>query len=346
MKKKSLFLVCCLLVVSLIGSARDLFPKRVSIPSDIPTNASVNVAWGGDMCEVNGFIYYVAYGTIVRMNPDGCNPTPVTGEHANISQLTSDNNNLYFVASSGTLATLYRLPLSGGKEQPVAEGDFGALQAANGKLYWKEYQDTKIQINCVNPDGSELRALFTQNTSDSVGFEFLVTGEGIYYAADYDLYRMDLSGNNPVKLNNKPLGSIFKLFYDRGKLYFIMDNGSYSLDSFWASLYTIDDWGNIKAITPVGYYPQDYGEIQYCGISDNLLYYFIPTNDSYQHVWMDMYQFDLATGNETMILRHQEMGDASVGTLSSLRGKSIPNIGVVGLYILGNDIYFSTYSLP
>ncbi len=373
MKKNLIFLLLCgLILVALAGCEKSQGIN--TIPSGIPTNVSVNTAWGGFMCEADGFIYYVSAAndkeSIVRMEQDGSNPTTVTaGDYYYIEELTSDGAFLYFVASSETddMNTIYRLPLNGGKEQKVAQGYIFNLQYAKGKLYWKEYyqpsgdmtnQTTSIQIKCVNPNGSDLQTLLTLQVfaEDGVPFEFLAIEDGLYYATESldddhcDIYRMDLSGQNSIKINSGRLETVDKLFYDEGKLYFLMQHfNGFSDIGFWDSLETLDETGETKTIVDkVGYFPQDFGDIEYCGISNSIFYYFVlnASNDTSENLFMDLHQFDLVTNRDTVILHNVEMGDQSVGILNSVRGKSIKNDGVIGLYILGNDIYFSPYAMP
>lgn len=377
MRRILILLLCALLLFALAGCSVLPVSGTSSMPNEIPANASVNTAWGGYMCEANGFVYYVSdadgQDKIMRMQPDGSNPTAVTADtYDYISNLTSDSASLYFAASGGAdeLDTIYRLPLSGESEQKVAQGHVYALQNANGKLFWEDNyvpsgavpDTTPYQINCVNSDGSDPQTLLTFQ-ADPVGFpfEFLVGGNSIYYTTgtlntgDYsyysDLYRMDLNGKNAVKLNTGKLNSVDMLFYDQGTLYFLVEppDDSSIDDPFFESLETMDTKGNaVTLVKHVGYFPQDFSDIEYCGISNNIFYYFVlpSTDGSSAHLYMDLHQVDLSTKRDTILLRHVEMGDPAVGILASVRGKSIKNDGVDGLYIVGNDIYFSPYSLP
>ncbi len=81
---------------------------------------------------------------------------------------------------------------------------------------------------------------------------------------------------------------------------------------------------------------------EYCGISDGKFYYFIlkSYDNSSGHLPMDLHQVDLDENRDTIILQNVEMGDKSLGKISSVRGKHFSG-DVNGLYILGNDIYFS-----
>ncbi len=258
-----------------------------AISAKVPANVSTNAAWGGGMCEANGEIYYVFSGSnfkrnIIRMKQDGSNSSPVTGKYDSIRELTSDSTNLYFVTTSGPkdIDTLYRLPLSGGKEQKITDGHIRSLQNIGGKLYWEELflpmgtvkkdQTTSLQIKAINPDGSGLQTLYHSTVSAvSPGtFEFVASEKGIYYAISSsnteqcDIYHVDLSGKNRKKLNSQPLSNIDKLFYDQGKLYFLMqhDGNGFITDLFWDSVETIDQNGNTKnVIGKIGYFPQDYG---------------------------------------------------------------------------------------
>jgi len=321
LKKALIFLMCSLSIVAATGCGPDLESLNIQ------ANESVNIAWGGYMCEADGLVYYVSRngekGKIMSMKSDGSHSAAVTAnEYDDIRELTAGGDSLYFAASSEAddEDTIYRLPLSGGIERKIAEGHTFSLQYANGKLYWEDYyqplgiitsdQTTSIQIKCVNPDGSDIKTLYALKVpaGGGVAFEFLATQDGLYYAVESpgddhsDIYRMDPDGKNTVKLNDSELDTVDKLFYDDGQLYYLMEHFDNGL--FWDSFETLDDKGEAKTIMrEVGYYPQDYGDIEYCGISGHRLYYFV------------------------------------------LRS-NIPNDGVFGLYILGDDIYFSPYAMP
>ena len=364
MKKALIFLMCSLSIVAATGCGPDLESLNIQ------ANESVNIAWGGYMCEADGLVYYVSRNgekeKIMSMKSDGSHPAAVTAnEYDDIRELTADGDYLYFAASSEAddEDTIYRLPLSGGIERKIAEGHTFSLQYANGKLYWEDYcqplgiitsdQTTSIQIKCVNPDGSDIKTLYSPQAPGGVAFEFLATQDGLYCVAESpgddhsDIYRMDPDGKNTVKLNNSELGIVDKLFYDEGQLYFLMEHFDNGL--FWDSFETMDDKGEAKTIVrEVGYYPQDYSDIEYCGISGHMLYYFILCSNggSSKHLPMDLHQFDLGSKRDAVLLRNAEMGDPAVGVISSLQGKNIPNDGVFGLYILGDDIYFSPYAMP
>lgn len=344
-----------------------------SIPAMIPTNDSTNVVWDGCMCEANGFIYYVSGSEgkekIVRAKQDWSNPVTVTkGDYACLHELTADNANLYFVSTVNSddiaepMDTIYRLPLFGGKEQQVAQGNVNELQNGNGMLFWVDYSgdDTPAQIRRINMDGSSPKTLFTAKDPDA-GAELLVAGGKIYYTdgafvSDSDggisiysnLYHMDLEGGKSTKIYHCSTGFIDKLFYDQGKLYFLAEN----VDDLNDSLLMLD--AKSKAVTllkNVGYFPQDAGAIEFCGISNNKFYYFkdsdtdkvADTSYTAAHYYFDLHQLDLLTKKNTVMLSAVEMGEPAIGTLFSIRGKSIRNDGVIGFYILGNDIYFSPY---
>jgi hypothetical protein len=322
-------------------------PVTASIPSKIPTNESTNIAWGGCMCEANGFIYYVS-GTegkqeIVRMEQDGSEPETVTaGEYSCLGELTSDGTYLYFVST--VLAddmpdTIYRLPLSGGHEEEIVRGHIYSLQNASGKLYWKEdyADDVPVKIKCVNTDSSNPQTLVTLQDPDILfTIEFLIAGNMIYYTIGYDLeysdlYRMDLDGGNAKKLNRSKLGLVDKLFYDQGRLYFLAEDLEGEL---YDLLQTLDSKGEaVTFIKSFGYFPQDECAMEYCGISNNLFYFFDGN--------FDFHQFNLKTKRDGILFHQVEMGGSAIGTLFSIRGENIKNVGVIGLYILGNDIYFS-----
>lgn len=377
MRKLLVIVFSVFLSISMSGctSRQDYAETGNSISSDIPTNASVNVAWGGCMCEANGYVYYVSardpQETIIRMDQDGSNPTVVTDGYYYISSLNADSNCLYFVAEaeSSNRDTIYRLPLNGGIVQKVTEGNISALQNLKGRLYWEDYNtpegfvtsntETTIQIKSINPDGSDLKTLLalTVSTADEGPFYFLATEDGIYYSTsnvstgDYseysDIYHMDLSGENLVKLNDKPLRCVQKLFYDRSKLYLLVEN-NYSADPFASSFVTFDQGGKAKTVlNHVGYFPQDFGCIEYCGISDGIIYYFImqQTNDNSASILLDLHQYDINENKDVIIKSGVDMGNSAVGIIASLRGKSIKG-NSVGLYILGNDIYFEPFQMP
>lgn len=346
-------------------------PKISILPgnSNIPTNTSVNVAWGGGMCEANGYIYYVfiqssniqssenqnPQAEIVRMNQDGSNPTVVSDKYDYINNLTADSNNLYFVGSGNAI---FRLPFKGGKAQKVTDAHVRSLQNVKGKLYWIDNQDADIQIKCVNTDGSDLKTLIAPTlTQFETHAEFLATETGIYYSrttyntsdsSEYDdIYHTDLSGENPVKLNHDPLRSVFKLFDDQGIIYFLMQN-DFAVDPFTTSVATLDKEGRTKIIlNHVGYFPQDFSSVVYCGISNNVIYYFLFqfTNGSSAKILLDLHQFDINKNKDELILSGVDMGDSAVGTISSLRGKSIKGDSI-GMYILGNDVYYETFRMP
>lgn len=377
MRKLLLIAFSIVLCISISGcmSRQGSAQTGISISRDIPTNTSVNVAWGGGMCEANGYVYYISardpQETIIRINQDGSNPTVVTDGYYYIGGLTADNNNIYFVAKaeSSNTGMIYRLPLNGGKAQKLIEGNVRALQNVNGRLYWEDYNCpegvitndtvTTIQIKSMNPDGSDLKTPLTLTvpTLDEGPFYFLAIADGIYYSTatvntdDYseysDVYHMDLSGESPAKLNNDPLRCIHKLFYDRGKLYLLVEN-DLSADPFSSSVVTLDQGGETKAVlNHVGYFPQDFACIEYCGISDGTIYYFTmkKTAGSSASILMNFHQYDIDKNKDVIIKRNVDMGDSSVGTIASLRGKSMKG-NSVGLYILGNDTYFAPFQMP
>lgn len=377
MRKLLIIAFSILLFVSISGytNRQSYAETGRAISGDIPTNTSVNVAWGGGMCEANGYVYYVSardpQETIIRMDPDGNNPTAVTEGYYHISNLTADGNNLYFVAKaeSSNTGIIYRLPLNGGKAQKVTEGNIRALQSVNGRLYWEDYtipegiitRDTvtTIQINSIHPDGSDLQTplALTVPTIEEGPFNFLATEEGIYYStttvntggySNYsDIYQIDLSGENAVKRNDDPLQRVYKLFYDQGRLYLLVEN-DLSADPFSSSVVTLDQEGKTKnVLNHVGYFPQDFSCIEYCGISNNIIYYFTMrhTNGSSANILLDLHQYDIDENKDEIIKSNVDLGDASVGTIASLRGKRMKG-NSVGMYILGNDIYFEPFPMP
>jgi hypothetical protein len=334
-----------------------------SIPPEIPVNESVNVAWGGSMCQAKGSIYYVSavnnQWKIIRMTQDGNKPTAITtGQKHPINELTSGDGYLYFVSSSFNndyeTDTIYRLPLQGGKAQKVIEQvNVFSLQFANGKLYLGEASqtpdDTAYQIKCVNSDGSGLKTLISLQSADFCEVELYVAGGKIYYSSGEvdtdidmysDIYCTDLDGKNAVQLNSGKLGPVDSLFYDQGKLYFLVEQAdpddALSLDPLTDKLETLDEKGNeILLVKNVGYFPQDECSLEYCGISNNVFYYFTYGDSAY----FDLHKYNLITQSHTIILQNVDL--FSAGTLLTVHGKRISNAGVSGLYILGNDIYFS-----
>lgn len=345
------------------------------ISSNIPTNTSVNVAWGGGMCEANGYVYYVSArnpkATIMRMNQDGSNPTVVSDGYYYIGNLTADSHNLYFASrsESNQIYTIYSLPLDGGIAQKVTEGYIRELQAVNGRLYWEEYNTptgvvtndttTTMQIKSVNPDGSDLKTLIDLKASaiNEGPFNFVATDSGIYYSksrvntSDYsiysDVYHTDLSGNNSVKLNHDSLRCIYNIYCDQGKIYFLVEN-DLSADPFSSSFVTLDKTGKTQIVLKhVDYFSQDFACLAYCGISDGIIYYFVfqQTNGSSANILMALHQYNISTNKDEILLCDVDMGDSAVGTIASLRGKSIKGDSI-GMHILGNDIYFEPFQMP
>lgn len=365
------------LTVSSSMSASTSIPScnNAAIRSNIPTNASVNVAWGGGMCEANGYVYYVSardpQETIIRMNQDGSNPAVVSDGYYYIGNLTADSHNLYFASrsESNQIYTIYSLPLDGGIAQKVTEGYIRELQTVNGRLYWEEYNTptgvvsndttTSLQIKSVNPDGSDLKTLIDLKASaiNEGPFNFVATDSGIYYSksrvstSDYtiysDVYHTDLSGNNSVKLNHDPLRCIYNIYCDQGNIYFLVEN-DFSADRFSSSLVTLDKTGKTQIVLKhVDYFSQDFACLAYCGISDSIIYYFVfqQTNGSSANILMALHQYNISTNKDEVLLSGVDMGDSAVGTIASIHGKSIKGDSI-GMYILGNDIYFEPFQMP
>jgi len=365
----ALCVVCALMTASCLPGILD--SPNGSISDSIPTNASVNVAWGGDMCEADGNIYCISYNNseyrIVRLDSDG-NAVPISEEHDIIRYLVSDGANIYFIAStwSNETESLFSVPASGGEEKIITDGHFLFLQYVNDRLFWEDFyipsgeiaqdQTMNITIHSINPDGTEMKTLFAQEVPATSGHAvyFLATVDGLYYAISgsdkSDIFRMDLTGDNQTKINKSPLDTVDELFYDQGVLYFLMQHFTGSgPDPFWDSMETLDKNGNVKTIIKrVGYFPQDFGCVQYCGVSNYITYYFdLPSsNGSSEHLYMNLHQYDINKGKDTIILRNVDMGDNFVASIRSIRGKNIENNGTSGMYILGNDIYFSPFALP
>ncbi len=345
-----------------------------SSPSDsIPSNASVSTAWEGYMCEANGKIYFVsAYKSkdrIVCMEFDGKNKTFVSEKYNYICDLATDNSNIYFRANSetGEKDTIYCLSTNGGKEHAIAKGHIYSLQYAKGRLYWIDdyspYEETKAdqktttKIYSINSDGSDLQTVFLSkmHAYGDMQLIFLATDEGLYYSLvspdnhHCNIFFMDLDGKNNIKINKDELNRIDKLFFDQGKLYFLMQHLDDTFtDSFSDLMVTIDKMGKTRTIKNVGFFPMDFGCVEYCGISNNIIYYFVLQhyNKRSNGLIADLHQYDIKNRSDTTILRDIDMSDNSVGTLNSVRGVKIMNKGTTGMYILGNDIYFSPQRLP
>lgn len=342
----------------------------------IPTNISTNIVWGGEMCEANGMVFFITTASdsssgkshIERMNPDGTEQTSVSDDYSYIGNLVSDNNNIYFTANTTSsyegANVIYSLPIAGGQISEVAEGNINGLQMTKDRLYWtdcprppsgeiKRGQTKPLAIKSAKKDGSDLQVLFSTNVPLAIyTFDFLATDAGLYYytqGSDYDhcnIYCMDLEGKNTVKLNKNELNQIDKLFYDNGNLYLVIHSDE--LD-FRDSVVTLDSGGNVQTIIDsIGYFPQDFSVIQYCGVSDHVFYYFELDSgtDSSKKLLMSLHQYDIKSKTDSIVKNNIEMGDSAVGTLQSARGKSIPCKGVTGFYIVGNDIYFEPFSLP
>lgn len=381
MKKMIVFVVSIVLLVTVTACSSPSISNSPSGTANehIPTNTSVGVAWGGYMCEVGGKVYYVSSvydassdsrkSKILRMESDGT-VFPISDEYYYISNLTSDETNIYFVVSYEDHETdsLYRVPINGGAEKKIMDGHFRDLQYMNKRLYWKDNyepsgeitmdQTTEFTLKSMNSDGSDEKTLFSQTVPAGSGksLDFLITEDALYYVISNfekdtcDIFQMDLSGENKTKMNKKPLDEVDALFYDQGILYFLMQHwNGFSERLMWDSVETIDKNGKVKTVVKcIGYYPQDFGGIQYCGISDNIVYYFdLPSSDgSSEYLNMNLHQYDISKGKDTIILRDVDMGDGTSSSIRSLRGKNIESDGVFGMYILDNDIYFSPFTLP
>jgi hypothetical protein len=333
--------------------------EQQSFMSDIPVNSSVNASWGGGMCEAGGYVFYLynqdSKEQIIRMNADGSEPAVVfEDEDYDLYGLTADSERIYFQAKPRSAGPdiVYSLPLGGGSAQKVTEGSIMNLQCVGGRLYWQEHnpQTGTRGIKCCEPDGSDLRTLLSLTAADlnDGHFECLVTEEGIYYVIDpdirhSDIYRVDLTGENTVKLNNDSLGIIDLFLYDQGSLYFLIEN-DFDVDPFSNSVRTIDKSGEITIIKDhIGYFHQGYGCTLFCGVSDGILYYFDDIKSpggSSRHLLTDLHRYDISEGGDTILLHDVDMGAESVGTVFSIRGRCFEG-ALSGMYILGNDVYFA-----
>ncbi len=339
-------------------------PIEVSgkIPAEIKTNPSVNRAWGGQMCEAGGAVYYVADGGkgkdapvhIARMNPDG-SETAVTGEYATVYGLTADDNNLYFLAATSRETSgeaLYTLPLSGDKKElKMRDWDFGAPQAAGGRLYWEQdsnpdSKDNVTSIMSMNPDGTDARQLLFVPVPYSSPFYFLATPDGLYYSCPADpdgdacaLFYTDLQGQNKVQLNKQKLDRIDTLFYDENNLYFITLNYDKG-DGLYSTVNRMDaNGGQSVVLQHIDYFPQDDGANYFCGVSGNVFYYFGFDGGGMR----ELHSYDM--------IRMQDNSIAKADTderpvLRSVRGMTIDVQSSHGFYILGNDLYYSFYDEP
>lgn len=300
------------------------------------------------MCEVNGVLYYVSGSNdkqkIMRVEQDGSSPAAVTDEHPYISQMTTDGTNLFFVSAVDhyydSKGTIYKLPLQGGAEVTVVQGNIHDLQYAKGKLYW--YDDGQT-VNCINEDGSNAKRLYSSGTQ---WLRLLIGDDTIYCAASTtdscDIYQMELDGKHIIKLNTGNVEKVDKLFYDRDQLYLLAeqpDGADPKVHSVETALQILDGKGTaVTLMKNVPYFPQDWGVMRYCGLSNGIFYYV------YGDVNLDLHEIDLNSNRDTVIFSGGDMRD--FGTLVSVRGKKMKNVdGVRGLYILGNDIYFSMYNL-
>ena len=337
-------------------SPAQLPSQQGELSATIPTNVSTNTAWGGGMCEANGFVYYIAsaassasgalQGNIIRMKPDGSQPTTVISA-ASIWSLTASNSYLYYTEPSG----VYRFSLEGGASKEVLSGVFDGVQYAGGKLYWMD----QSKIECANEDGSDVTTLIDAKTlsSRSDSFDCLFTANYIYCCClthndkntlSY-IYRMDLSGKNARKVYSGKL-AVDYMFEDNGNLYFLLEhfNGAAEYDMMYDSVEAIGIDGTVKTvISHVGYYPQDYSLSYYCGVSDDVFYYFVDTASTGN---IQLRQYDVVTKNDTLLLSQVPYPGSAIGTAFSVRGKRLSNAGFRGLYIVGNDIYYALASPP
>lgn len=348
-------LILFMVVLSVIfssGCSTRSTPLSVNAPltneDNIQTNQSVNLAWGGAMCEAGGLIYYCAENPdqtqcVMRMSPDGSNQEPFTRNYNAVYSLASDGEMLYFQTDDA----LYRMPLSGGEAHKIADGEFWSFQIYDGKIYCA-LSDEDILI-CMNSDGTEKKEIKFANS-----YQFLATENGLYFTrgnADgtkRDIYKSDLNGENIQRVTKKSYAFIDQIFYEQGSLYFLVPNDFSGW--FWADdldftdvVYKIDANGKQSVVLKhIGYYSQDYSTLAYCGVSGDDFYYFnFSQNASDDSVGeMDLHRYNMKNNTDAVILKNVEMVDPSPRLLRSVRGKEIDSKCTYGFYILGNDIYF------
>jgi len=334
------------------------------IKGEIPTNASVNHIWGGGMCEAGGLIYYISDGGkgedsplhIVRMKVDGSQSKAVTGEYARIYGLTADEKNLYFMAATsqeGEDSAFYALPLNGGDEKKLllCDWEYGFPQTAGGRLYWEKDSEPNeksnvVNIMCMDPDGSDIRQLFSVPVPYGSPFCFLATGNGLYYAfsngedrSNCTLFHTDLNGNNREQLCKSDL-EISSLLYDQGNVYFTalhIEGGMYT------SVYRLDE-NDVESVVleRISYFPQDEAVNYFYGISGGVIYYFDfgkTGEDQYAFV---LHSYDIITKQDAVIFLDEQDNPY----LHSIRGKTIDVQSIGGFYILGNDIYYKFFNTP
>jgi hypothetical protein len=332
--------------------------------SVIPTNPSVNFAWGGYMCEAGGNVYYVSDDGkgkhspvhIVRVSADQSQGIAVTSEYASIYGLTADDNNLYFAAAiyMEDADSLYALPLNGGVEKKLCDWKFSAPQVAGGRLYWENNSDPGLKDNittimCINPDGTNAQTLLSIPNPYCKPFYFLATPNGLYYSCrvgpakdDNALFHTDLQGKNKKQLNREKLGDIDLLFYDQNNLYFTTlnyDNG----DGMYTTVNCLDKNGlKSVVIKRIDYFPQDEGIIAFFGVSANILYYFNFDNSNGGKTVMDLHSFDIERKQDKIIAKVDYEYPSEI---HSILGKTIHVYSSQGLYIVGNDLYYSFYKM-
>ena len=229
------------------------------------------------------------------------------------------------------------------------------LQKAGDRLFWADnyWDDPKttkrsMGIKSIKTNGTD----FTLNIQGPYKADFITTDKYLFYTwpakKGYDIFRMDVSGANKVKVTIKPLPySFHHLFYDNGKFYLVTP-GSFTNDigCVYDTVKTIDENGNLKdVIDKIGYFVMDYGLLGYCGISNGFIYYLENTSTPGIEISMDLHQYEIATGQNTILRKGLNMGN-TCDRIQSARGKKIANSYLSGLYILGNDVYFSPEGLP
>ncbi|MFA6308836.1 MAG: DUF5050 domain-containing protein [Clostridia bacterium] len=358
MKKLIAILITAIIVIAFAGC--QFIPGHIN--EIIPANIWTNSASGGQMCEVNDKIYYVGAAgkydeQIMSMNLDGSGQKKVSKKYDSIGQLIADEQNIYFIASTfEDDETLCSVSLSSGKEKKIKNGFFYMLQKAGDRLFWADnyWDDPKttkrsMGIKSIKTNGTD----FTLNIQGPYKADFITTDKYLFYTwpakKGYDIFRMDVSGANKVKVTTKPLPySFHHLFYDNGEFYLVTP-GSFENDigCVYDTVKTIDENGNLKdVIDKIGYFEMDYGLLGYSGISNGFIYYLEVTSSPGVQISMDLHQYEIAAHHNIVLKKGLEMGDNAVGIIKSARGKQIKNARLSGLYILGNDVYFSPQGLP
>ena len=373
-----IFLSSCSNYISSDVSSLELDLSPLELPDMIPSNQSVNIAYGGGMCEAEGFIYYIAVSgesdknrVIARVKPDGTEKSIVSSEYSNIRNLAADSDCLYFVstnfASSITEESeecIYALPLSGGKEKVLCKVKgchVFRVQAYAGRVYWEESKgpyvpgrgDNQYRIVSIKGDGTDVKIL---TETSKPFFNFLVCDNGIYYSkettkgstwggAKDNIFYMDLNGKNATKKTRGPVGHIDELFWDQDTIYFLAHSAGFE-QHFYDSFFRLNKNGSSSVLLEeVGYYPQDYAINAFCGISAGVVYHFDFDQDDETFHTMNLFSYDIAS-KKTMLITTEDMVNPPKLQLKSIQGKLIEDGRADGMYILGNDVFFQPWELP